>query len=367
MRIGIDARSLHYEGVGRYIRELTKHLATIDQRNKFILYFSSKKDIEENSIKQPNFHNAILPVTIYDLHKQPYLYYRLSRDNLDIFHATDHWLVPFLAPCPLVVTIHDTLVKTLKGCFSYKVSAYGTGITRIALAVSARIIAISDFTQKEIIDFYPKANGKISMIYHGVGTEFRPADESEISRAREKYQITKRYLLYVGSLKRHKNIPRLIEAFYKLSAPLIQKTELVIAARLEPIFFETVRLPSLLGIEKCVKFIGYVSTADLPGLYSGADALILPSLTEYFGFPIVEAMACGSPVIASKAGSIPEIGGDAAIYFDPGSVDEIKNAIERVLRDEGLREKLSNMGLKRSKEFSWELNTRKTLEIYESL
>lgn len=365
MRIGIDARSIHHEGVGRYIRELIKHLSRIDHKNEYIVYFSSQESITKDIIESSNFHGVFLPVTIYDLHKQPYLWYRIHRDRLDVFHATDHWLVPFFSPCPLIITVHDTLVKTERKSLPYKVLVYGAFITRIALAVSDKILTISDFTKKEIFDLYPRAGKKISVIYHGVGPEFRPVPETP--RVRNKYRLTKKYFLYVGSLKSHKNIPRLIEAFSRLPSMLREETDLVIAARLEPRFSETERLPARLGIEESVKFTGYVPNTDLPELYNGAIALIIPSFTEWFGLPVIEAMSCGTPVIASKGGALPEVGGEAALYFDPESTDNLKSTIERVLIDNDLRKRLSNMGLKRSKDFSWNTTARRTLEIYEEV
>lgn len=245
MRIGIDARSIHHEGVGRYIRELIKHLSRIDHKNEYIVYFSSQESITKDIIESSNFHGVFLPVTIYDLHKQPYLWYRIHRDRLDVFHATDHWLVPFFSPCPLIITVHDTLVKTERKSLPYKVLVYGAFITRIALAVSDKILTISDFTKKEIFDLYPRAGKKISVIYHGVGPEFRPVPETP--RVRNKYRLTKKYFLYVGSLKSHKNIPRLIEAFSRLPSMLREETDLVIAARLEPRFFRDGKVTGQVG------------------------------------------------------------------------------------------------------------------------
>lgn len=367
MRIGIDARSLHYEGVGRYIRELIKHLARIDSHNEYIVYFLSEASLKEDCIRQPNFHNAILPVSIYNLHKQPYLYYRLLRDNLDMFHATDHWIVPFAAPCPIVITVHDILTKNVKKRLSYKVRVYGDLITRIALVRSNRILTISDFTKQEIINLYPTAEKKISVVYNGVGHEFTRKSELETARIKKKYQLTKRYLLYVGSLKAHKNIPKLIESFSQLPPKLKEKTDLVIVARLEQKFSKTIKLPSLLGIEKHVKFIGYVPEDDLSGLYSGAVALIMPSFTEGFGLPVIEAMACGTPVIASRGGALTEVCGQAALHFNPESIDDMRNTIERALTDNNLKEKLSNMSIKRSGEFSWNVTAKNILEVYEEV
>ncbi|MCF6158414.1 MAG: glycosyltransferase family 1 protein [wastewater metagenome] len=367
MRIGIDARSLHYEGVGRYIRELIKHLTLIDSKNEYIIYFSSEKSIAEESIKSSNFHSKVLSVSIYDLHKQPYFWYRIYQDNLDIFHATNHWLVPFFTPCPLIITVHDTLTKNEKKRLSYKVKVYGTLITRMALACSSRILTISDFTKQEIINLYPAARQKISVIYHGVGREFTRQSETEVVQIKKKYRLTKRYLLYVGSLKVHKNIPKLIEAFSQLPLKLKEETDLVIAARLEQKFSRVMNLPSLLGIEKHVRFIGYVPTEDLSGLYSGAVAFVMPSFTEWFGLPVIEAMACGTPVIASRGGALPEVCGQAASYFNPESVEDMRNVIEHILTDNELQEWLSNMGVKRSEEFSWDITARKTLGAYEEV
>jgi len=361
LRIGIDARALHYEGVGKYIKELIKHIAKIDHQNKFILYFFSKKDLENNSIQQFNFHNVILPVDFYSPHKQFYLYRRLHQDNLDVFHATNHWLIPFKSPCPVVTTMHDTLIKTARRVIPFKVLTYGSVVTWVALMTSDKIISVSNFTKREITNLYPKATKKISVIYHGVGSEFKPADEQEIIRIRKKYQLDKKYILYVGSLKNHKNIHRLIRAFSKLSSLDI---ELAIAARLEQRFYNIIQLPLLLGIKEKVKFLGYVPTADLPGLYSGAEAFILPSLIEWFGLPVIEAMACGVPVIASNTGAIPEIAGEAAIYFDPTSTEEIANSIYKVLKDEKLRKYLVKMGFEKIKKFSWKTTAQKTLSVY---
>lgn len=366
MRIGIDARSLHYEGVGRYVQELLKYLARIDRKNEYIVYFSSQKTLKENHVAAPNFCNTILPV-IYTLRKQPYVWYRLYKDKLDVFHSTHYWTIPLITKCRLVSTIHDTYIKTIPGMISYKSFVYGTLVMRIALTISDRVIAISRFMEKEIVNFYPKASGKISVIYHGVGEDFKPLDELKIVKVKKEYGINKRYLLYVGSLRPHKNVSNAIRAFSQLPLSLRKGTDLVIAARLDPRFSQLVRLPTLLGVEDRVRFLGYVPTENLAGLYCGAEGFILPSIMECFGFPMIEAMACGTPVMASHGGAIPEIGDNAAIYFDPESVENMKEVIESVLVDEGLRKKLSNMGLKRSREFSWEFTARRTLRVYEEV
>lgn len=364
LKIGIDARSLHYEGVGRYTRELIKHLSQIDSENEYIVYFSSKKYLEEESIRKPNFYSVVLPITIYDIHKQPLLGYRIYKDRLDIFHATDHWVTPFYTSCPLVITVHDTLIKTGRKCLPYTVMLYGTFITRIAMTVADRILTVSDFTSNEIARFYPAMAGKISRIYNGVGSEFTPQSLRVIGTVKKKYGLPERYILYVGSLKEHKNIPRLIQAFSHMPVRLRDDIGLVIASRLESRFSSIERLPERLGIEKSVKFIGYLPNSDLPGLYSGATAAVIPSLNESFGLSAVEAMACGIPVTVSGIGALSEVCGEAALYFDPMSVKDIGDKIMRILTDSDLRKRLSDEGIKRSKSFSWDVAASKTLSAY---
>lgn len=366
MRIGIDARAIHLQGIGRYIRELIRHLARVDTRNQYIIYFPTVEHMDENKIDNPNFQCVLVPYQIYTVKEQLYLPYFLYKDKLDIFHSTTSLAIPLLRTCRHVITLHDLLLKIHPEFLPSKLSWVYFQITNWwAIKFADKIITISDFTSKELSALYPKSRHKITTIHNGVSAEFQVIKDKEVlENVKKKYGITKDYILYVGTYKENKNLPTLVKAYAQLPHHMRHSYYLVIVGKQSTRYPEVPALIKQLGIESTVICINHVREEDLPVFYSGATVFVFPSIYEGFGLPIIEAMACGAPVVASNQASIPEIATDAAILTDPLNVKGMSGAVYDVLSNPQLRKMLVEKGLERAKSFSWEKTARETMRLY---
>jgi glycosyltransferase involved in cell wall biosynthesis len=227
------------------------------------------------------------------------------------------------------------------------------------------VITVSRQSCQDLIKYLPVNPKKINVIPEAASLHFHPLNEAEYLPALERHGIRRPYILSVGSLEPRKNLLRLLEAYARLEG---SRPSLVIAGarnywKSSPVV-ETV---SRLGLEQHVRFTGYVEDADLPALYSAASLFVFPSLYEGFGLPVLEAMACGTPVVTSSVSSLPEVAGDAALLVDPRDVDAIASAMRRILDDSDLAADLRARGLARAAQFSWERTARETLAVYEKV
>jgi glycosyltransferase involved in cell wall biosynthesis len=230
-------------------------------------------------------------------------------------------------------------------------------------ARSARtIIAISEATKRDLIDFYGTPAGKIEVVHHGVGPDFHPRTQAEIASTLDRLGIRQPYILSVGTVQPRKNFGRLAAATASVERAGLPH-QLVIAGKRGWLADRVDREMAASGQRDRVQTLGYVAPIDLPALYSGASAFCLPSLYEGFGLPVLEAMASGTPVIASHSSALGEVAGAAAITVDPTNVDAIGDALVRVLADDALAKELRDTGLRRAAEFTWERTARATLEI----
>jgi glycosyltransferase involved in cell wall biosynthesis len=240
---------------------------------------------------------------------------------------------------------------------------------RPMLAVASRkadhIVAVSEFTKRQIVERLRIAPEKVTVIYHGVSSHFRVSNHEQASQAASSaLQLRRPYLLYIGTLKPHKNIPTLIRAFALLRGRRKVEHQLLIVGDDPKWKEELVSLCSRLGIAGHVSFFPHVAHAILPQVYAGADLMVMPSFIEGFGLPVLEAMACGAPVVCSRAASLPEVAGHAAEFFEPSSVDDLAEAIERVLSSPERQAELRQKGLERAKQFSWGECARRHCEVY---
>lgn len=358
MKIGIDARSLRREGVGRYIRDLVSHLPKVAPEHDYHVYLPRAESVDGLQLDSPcmQFHRA-LPT--------PWFQRQVARDRLDLYHATDHWYIPLPKPCRLVPTFHDLMVRTYPQALSLKARVYSRLITPVCVAVADRIITVSRFNEREILRYYPGAMGKIAVIPHGIHPSFGPQHDPEVlRRIRERNGIRARYFLFVGSLKKHKNVPRLLQAFALLPERLRSTLTLVIAARMEPQFSGIVQKVQDHGIGGAVKFVGYLPPEELAPLYRGAVAFITVSLYESFCYPVVEAMACGTPVIAPNHLALPEVTQGAALLVNPLDPTAIREAMERVATGEQLRADLIQKGLRRARDFTCQATAGRVAKVY---
>ncbi|RME69436.1 MAG: glycosyltransferase family 1 protein, partial [Chloroflexi bacterium] len=234
-----------------------------------------------------------------------------------------------------------------------------------SVARADHVIAVSEATRQDLIELYGTPAEKISVLYHGVASHFRPqTDPACLHRLRQRYGLGERpFILSVGTIQPRKNFRRLIQAFARLDPPYT----LVIAGGRgwgeSDIFAEAVRL----GLQDRVHFPGFIADDDLPALYSAAELFVYPSLYEGFGLPALEAMACGTPVVASNRSALPEVVGEAGLLVDPLDVGAIAGAMAQVLTTPELRQKLSEAGQRRAAQFTWDGVARQLLALYYTL
>jgi glycosyltransferase involved in cell wall biosynthesis len=369
VRIGIDARLGHKEGVGRHIGELIRWVATLHPNDEYVVYVKSKAaDSFTAKLQRPNIRWVFLKGTSFLAGEQIDLVRALYRDKLDLFHATFDYGLPLAAPCKQVLTVHDAYFGPKTYFRSKWTRRYYQFMTRRGIRKAEAVITVSDFVKEKILNFYPEMKeheAKIQVVHNGVGEEFNTASPRSFPLL-EKYGI-ERYLLYVGALTEHKNLFGLLEGYSDLVRRHPDVPPLVIGGKPNPNLADPKPFIEKRGIEKKVLFLGYVPAEALPALYRSALLFVFPSLHEGFGIPILEAMACGTPVVTSTVAAMPEVAGDAALLVDPARPEAIQAGMAKLLFDPRLRRDLAEKGLKRAKEFSWEAMARKTLQIYEKV
>lgn len=363
LNIGIDFTSASREraGIGRYARELIRALGRHDHTNRYALFvprdahdellnypwasnFSIKRGPLTERLFAAMWHRAQVPLPV-----------ETFTGAVDVFYSPDFLLAPTRAK-RTIVTVHDLSYVRLPECFPTPLLNYLNAAVPRSLGRASLILADAESTRRDLNEVYGLPLDKMRVLYSGVDLRFRPEVLKE-SQARVR-EITdgKPYLLSVSTIQPRKNYARLIEAFARLNAemPDIGNWLLVIAGQRGWMYEDIFQTARRLGISDRVLFPDFFSDADLPALYAGATLFVYPSLYEGFGLPIAEAMACGTPVVTSNASSLPEVAGDAALYFDPRDIEAMADAIQRALSDEALRAELRARGLEQAKKFSWD-------------
>jgi glycosyltransferase involved in cell wall biosynthesis len=360
MRIAIDVNPMFLtrSGVGNYTYHLVRQLVRVDQENEYYLYNTATREKELDDLKLGG--NA--RVICFPRMLSPW---RARKDRIVIYHGVSYQLWA-RGKVGSVVTVHDLALAKFPG-FSKRLlgeqwSRYKAMRT---LQRATRVIAVSRNTANDISNFYQIPPEKIRVIYNGVGEEFfsTPPTDS-LKSVRDQYAIPPGdYILYVGGSDPRKNLGRLFEAF-SILLKKIKPLTLVLTGGLGRREKEIHQRISELGLERHVVLTGHLPVRDLHPLYSGARLFAYPSLYEGFGIPVLEAMACGVPVVTSNTSSLPEVAGDAAYLIDPYDVRSMASAMEKVLQNENLAASLQAKGLERVKAFSWERAARQTLEVY---
>lgn len=356
MKIGIEAEranTLQKTGVEHYAKQLILHLAEIDHENEYILYL--RHSPEAWFLKLPkNFQVKVMPFPIF------WTQLRISWEML--FNPVDVLFIPASAlpiihPKKTVVTIHDLAWKYFPQSFTWFMRNFLEWSTGFAVKRAFRIIAVSESTKKDLVKFYNVDEKKVVVIHHGYENEI-----SNIKLQIPNFEIQNPYILFLSTIQPRKNLQGLIEAFRELKQqhPEIEHKLVVVGKpgwKFESIMKEIERNRDI------VNYLNHVSEEKKYAILHGASALVLPSFYEGFGMQILESFAAGTPVITSKVSSLPEVAGEAAVYFDPHNKVEIKNAIKNVLLDKSLADNLKHKGFERLKQFSWGKCARKTLEV----
>jgi glycosyltransferase involved in cell wall biosynthesis len=376
MYIGIDVSAAvnQQAGIGRYTRELVKSLQRIDDQNIFHLfsfygdesaYFrevGSGKNVELESKHYPGRFFRLMLLALYKSGISPDFLVR----PLDVFHSPDH-VFPACKKIPTVLTIHDLAFLLYPENYTRINRAYLASMIPQSVKNAAKVVTDANNTKEDLMRLLQVPEGKIQVIHPGIESTFHPVPRDEGNEIRIKYHLPESYVLYVGTLEPRKNIASLIRAYAKVRKNEGVSQGLVICGGLGWLYQDLFKLVRELGLQNEIIFTGHVPNEHLPAIYSGAELLVYPSIYEGFGLPVLEAMACGTPVITSTVSSLPEVAGDAALLVNPYDVEELASAIEKVLSDSELRTKLITKGLERARLFSWEKTARETLAVYQEV
>jgi len=290
-----------------------------------------------------------------------------KRRGVGVLHTL--WWAPIKSMCPLVLTVHDVSFRRHPEILPLKDRVAALCLVPLSMHKATYIITISEYSKQEITTYYDIPAHKVVVTYLAPAPSFRNIDtrSPRIEEWLKAHRIRSPFVLTVGNLEPRKNLQRLFEAFCQVLGADSgeEKPQMVIVGKSYWRGHETKQIVESLGIGDHVRFTGYVSNEELNWLYNAASVFVYPSLYEGFGLPVVEAMACGTPVIASNTSSIPEVAGDAALLFDPYSVDGIAMALHKVLYEPGCAEFLKAAGLKRAGLFSWKNTARETVAVYQ--
>lgn len=378
MKIGIDSRfALHNRrGIGNYTHKLILHLAEIDRQNEYILY-TDKDDVKDVLPKQNNFKIKKLLPSNYFIWEQIVLSMQAQKDGVDILHCTGNTSPIYLNnKIKLVTTIHDVMYLKDYSVLPQSSSMYqklGRLYRKIIVPKTiqriSKIITISNFSKDDIKYQFPALKEDIiTVIPEGVDKRFHVVDKNYVTaEVRNKFDITGSYILILGGIDPRKNTEITIRQFIELKNELKIREKLVIVGIPD---WKQTQFYNMVHESPCKKdiiFTDFITEDDLVLLYNCAIIFLYPSLYEGFGLPLLEAMACGVPVIASNITSIPEIVGDAALLINPHCGQEIKKALLHLLNNKNLRDDLTRRGFENVKRFSWQKMARDTLHIYEQV
>jgi glycosyltransferase involved in cell wall biosynthesis len=282
-----------------------------------------------------------------------------------LFHATEHLLMP-LGDTPTVLTVHDLIFKLFPQHHRRLNYWYLNAAMPLFAHRADAIIAISQATKNDLIRHYGTPDNKIIVVREAAAPHFRVVPDSEVARVRAKYDLPERFLLSVGTIEPRKNLSRLVESLARLRTYDRRLRLIVVGAKgwLYDDFFARIEA---LNLKEAVRLLGYVPDQDLPAVYRAATIYVMASMYEGAGLPVLEAMACGAPVVSSRESSMPELGADVARYFNPYDVDHMTDVIREVLADDYLRDEMAAAGPERAARFSWERAARETLAVYRSV
>ncbi len=379
MLIGVDVRPLMHgrvSGVENYIRSLLQAMLEVDEENSYVLFYNSRRprgnflpDFDGRRVKvvHTRYPNKLLHLLWRFFHwpKIDWLIKKKLGRQIDVFFVPDPRPAPVSKGVRKVTTFHDLSFERYPQYFSWRSRLWYRVLNpRCEIRTSASLIAVSEFTKRELGEIYKVPAEKVAVIPEAVpGVLAVVTDEAELQRVREKYQLPDRFFLTFSTLEPRKNLESVMKAFsiFQKKQPL-ETYRLVLAGRQDSKMFGKVFLQE----HPDILLAGFVEDGDKAALYTLARGLVFVSTYEGFGLPILEAMACGTPVISSACASMPEVVGEAGIIVDPYDTEKIADAMERFTLDDTWME-FREKGFERVKEFSWKKAARATLKILTSL
>jgi glycosyltransferase involved in cell wall biosynthesis len=363
MKIGIDVHSVGSGNGGNetYYRSLISALPRIDSENQYFLYYTYPDAFAADELHanfqprrvQPNAPYVRIP---FALPRQ------IKQEPIDVFHA--QFILPPFVGSRMVTTIPDIGYEHYPEFFPLYQRAWSRLLIRASARRADHIITVSEYSKSDIAKTYGIDREKITVTPESPSENFYPRQRAKAGEVVAKYGVKSSFILYLGRLQGRKNLTRLVNAYSRIRREGCEQ-KLVLAGKPDSFFQATRSRIHELRLDDDILLPGYVSPEDVPWLYSAADIFVYPSLYEGFGLPVLEAMACGVPVITSQGSALQEVVGDAGLLVDPLDELSIASAIRRLLSDSSLRGQLSDAGLKRSSDFSCIEMARRTLEVYQ--
>ncbi|MBU3171444.1 glycosyltransferase family 4 protein [Clostridium estertheticum] len=369
MKIAIDARGINLyngTGIGTYTENILKNLITIDSSNNYHIFWSGNNF---ESIKKENCKIIMTSKKHQRFFEDYYFPENISKENIDIYHMPQNGIGFSQAiSCKKVVTIHDLIPYVMPETVGRGYLLKFLKEMPIIVGNSDGIITVSEFSKRDILKYFPIDESKIFVTPLAADAKYAPLDRLHCKNFLKKaYNLNNPFLLYLGGFSERKNVASAITAFSKVYKDLSENYDLVIVGDYRDSDQKLMKLTNELNMLSHVIFAGFVPEEHLPLFYNSCDALIYPSFYEGFGLPPLEAMNCGTPVIASNLTSIPEVVGDTGILINPYDIEGISLAIGNLLSSENLRSELSAKALLRAKQFSWQNTAGRTLKVYESV
>jgi len=369
VRIGIDGRYIadHFPGIGRYTYNLAAKLPELAPDTDFVLFhnprlLNTRYDLGRLALFS-NLRLEPVDIPVRSLKEQHQFKSLVNTLSLDLLHSP-YYVMPYWLPCPSVVTMYDLIPMLYPHSLPHRWSSWVFRATAsLATRRASRIIAISESTRKDLSRFFGASEDKTTVIRLAADEAFRPLDRGQWEPTVCAHGLPERYMLYLGINKPHKSLVFLLQVFGELRTD----TKLVLAGKEDRRYPQAREEARRLGLGDRVVFLGDVPENDLPKIYNGAQVFVFPSLYEGFGLPVLEAMACGTPVVCSNSSSLPEIVGEAAVTRNPRDRGGWLTALTEVLENEGLRGELRAKSLAQASRFSWEKAARETLNVYRSV
>ncbi|MBI5666605.1 MAG: glycosyltransferase family 4 protein [Chloroflexi bacterium] len=361
MHIGIDARLTYYRtgGISTYMRRLVAALEPLDTANRYTV-FHSRKSRESLTTR---FRRAALWTPCHHRLERLALSVELARFRLDVLHSPD-FIPPLRGARRHVITVHDLTFLHYPQFLTPDARRYYNGQITAAVRQADQILADSQSTKNDLMTMLGVPPEKVSVHMLGVDERFRPLPPEMIAVARRTSQLPETYILHVGTLEPRKNIGGLLAAYRTLLDRLPDAPPLLLAGRRGWLFEETLAVVDQLKLGERVIFRDDISDEQLPALYNGASLLVMPSFYEGFGFPALEAMACGTVTVVSNRSSLPEVVGEVGLQVNPDDTHALAAALEHALTDQVWRDANREAGLQRAKQFTWENTARIALSAY---
>jgi glycosyltransferase involved in cell wall biosynthesis len=369
MKIGLDGRfwSAEAAGLARYSKELVNNLLKIDKENEYFLFL-----LPEHFAKFKSSYKNLKPIQVsskhYTIKEQIKLPFEMNKVKLDFMHflSFNH---PVFWPGKFIITIHDLTLffypskrgKTIVQMWAMK------GVMKDAAERALKIIVPSESTKKDLVNNFNIEPEKVFVTYEGVPKEFKPLSNSKINQFKKTHKLEKPFLLYLGQHRPHKNLEKLIKAFEIAKKNSGLDFQLVIGGKPDPNYKTLNDKIQNSDYSKDIICPGFIKEKDIISWYNSATAFIFPSLYEGFGLPPLEAMACGTPVLSSNTSSMPEVLGNAAIYFNPSNVNEMSDKIIEIIKKPELQNEMAEKGLQQVKKFSFQKMAEETLKVYNSV